>query len=275
MALLALIGNFAFGLSAAVAFLATHSAGEQRGTVQIVYSARGYDVAVCALRFVCVVGWLFFRKFKMIEDLREQERRREELARELGMKRDFYDSSIRWVHNSLQTFLLPLELMLKAPDKKKIMGWDVELGKISRLTGRIILAKIANILDLRRVGNKSLALNVRPENVRERIHELHGLFQVFAKAKGVDFVLSVETAMPDFILCDSTRLNQVLVNLLLNTFREPHQHGSEVALKVEWREEDSFFNPKSYPSLACVADCVHKEIKKDGFSYSSIDGKLR
>lgn len=221
---------------------------------------------VCVIRISGAVAWLFVRKLALLVHTKEAERKRTELSRELAVKRDFYDSSLRRVHNSLQTFLIPLELMLTTPSGSQTSrDRDVELGKISRLTGRIILAQIANVLDLRRINNNTLVLNVKPENLRERVTETYALFQVLARARSVTLTLAMDPGIPDFVLCDSTRFSQVLVSLLVRSLNGSRR--GEVQVRLDWQEDSAAMMAMSFQGLDAA-----QNMGKDMRSSTSIDG---
>ena len=90
---------------------------------------------------------------------------------------------------------------------------------IVRRSGRHLLALVNDILDLARMEAGKLAVDAGPVNVRETLADVCGLLGLSAGEKGLGFALNLNPALPQFVLGDSSRIKQVLHNLIGNAIK--------------------------------------------------------
>ncbi|WP_027390754.1 ATP-binding protein [Chrysiogenes arsenatis] len=91
-------------------------------------------------------------------------------------------------------------------------------AKIQR-SSHLLLGIINDVLDVSKIEAGKLELEVRPFAFAEVTSMLRDLFASSARAKGIDFVIDVAPDIPPMIAGDSTRLTQVLTNLLGNAIK--------------------------------------------------------
>ncbi len=86
-----------------------------------------------------------------------------------------------------------------------------------------LLVVINDILDLTQMSTKKMRLERRPINLLETMEESLEIVSFEANKKGLELILDVDLACPLFqwetVLGDSTRLRQLLVNLLNNAVK--------------------------------------------------------
>ncbi|MCP4957493.1 aerobic respiration two-component sensor histidine kinase ArcB [Photobacterium aquimaris] len=111
----------------------------------------------------------------------------------------------------------------------------------------ITLGNIFNdIIDLDKSDRRRLELLPQPLDFHEFIEDIGNISQLMAEQKGLRFDLEYLTALPKNIEVDSTRLRQVLWNLIGNATKftkqggvilsvssEIHQHDAEIIFEVE------------------------------------------
>jgi PAS domain S-box-containing protein len=78
---------------------------------------------------------------------------------------------------------------------------------------------LTDILDLSRVEAGMLAIRSEPMSLKETMGAVEHLFGPIARQTGVRLRLHVDPGVPDILLGDSARLQQVLVNLVGNAFK--------------------------------------------------------
>ncbi|WP_016989795.1 PAS domain S-box protein [Flavobacterium sp. ACAM 123] len=78
---------------------------------------------------------------------------------------------------------------------------------------------VNDILDFSKIESGKLELNVEAVNLYELTRQVIDLFRHQAKQKNIDLVLNLSDDVPKYILADSVRLKQVLVNLLSNALK--------------------------------------------------------
>ncbi|HEX5805348.1 MAG TPA: ATP-binding protein [Macromonas sp.] len=105
--------------------------------------------------------------------------------------------------------------------------------------GEHLLSLIEGTLDIARIESGKLTLDLRPVNLREAVHEMAGMFQLQAEAKGLAFVFDEPDLWPQAVRADEKRLRQILINLLGNAVK--FTQNGEVRLSVRYAREMATF----------------------------------
>jgi two-component system, sensor histidine kinase len=111
---------------------------------------------------------------------------------------------------------------LSAPQREQV--------EIVRRSGRHLLTLVNDILDLARIESGKLVVEARPFDIREVAGDVGRLLGESARAKGLDFTLSVAPQLPVRAMGDASRIQQVLHNLVGNAVKFT-DHGG-VAVEV-------------------------------------------
>ena len=85
--------------------------------------------------------------------------------------------------------------------------------------GEHLLSLIEGTLDIARIEAGKLTLNVRPMHFADCVHEVAGMFELQAAAKGLRFVFEATGHLPELVRADEQRVRQVLINLLGNAIK--------------------------------------------------------
>ena len=86
-------------------------------------------------------------------------------------------------------------------------------------SGQLLLSIINDILDFSKIEAGKLPLQEEPIHLREMVTNLTKMFQPLAGQKGFALKASVETDVPQVLLSDFHRIEQILVNLLSNAVK--------------------------------------------------------
>jgi signal transduction histidine kinase/CheY-like chemotaxis protein len=86
-------------------------------------------------------------------------------------------------------------------------------------SGNNLLNIINDILDISKMEANMLQLEKRPFSVHELCYTLEMMFTHHAKEKGLSYTSEVNENVPEVLLGDKERLNQVLNNLIANAFK--------------------------------------------------------
>ncbi|WP_343622272.1 CHASE domain-containing hybrid sensor histidine kinase/response regulator [Roseateles puraquae] len=100
-----------------------------------------------------------------------------------------------------------------------------------QVAGRSLLGVINDVLDLSKIEAGELAVEQTPYQLPALLRELDAVFADQARGKGLDWELSSAAEVPDALIGDPQRLQQVLSNLLSNAIKFTSQGG--VSLRVE------------------------------------------
>jgi len=95
----------------------------------------------------------------------------------------------------------------------------------------------ADILDLSKIENNRLDIDLAPCDPREPARDSFVLLQPQADEKGLDYVCDVDDALPGQVIADAARIRQILTNLLANAIKFT-DHG-KVKLQVAYETKTS------------------------------------
>lgn len=105
-----------------------------------------------------------------------------------------------------------------------------------RSSGEALLAIIKDILDYSKIEARKLSLEHAPFGLGPQLAELQQPFAPLAQEKNLDFQCHLDPAIPPTLAGDSTRLRQILVNLVGNAFKFT-THGS-ISVSLEQGERE-------------------------------------
>ena len=106
---------------------------------------------------------------------------------------------------------------------------------VIRRGGEHLLSLIEGTLDIARIESGKLTLDVAPMRFADGLHEIAGLFELQAAAKGLAFQFDVQGVIPEVVRADEQRLRQILINLLGNAIKFTAQ--GTVTLRVRYARE--------------------------------------
>ena len=101
--------------------------------------------------------------------------------------------------------------------------------------GEHLLSLIEGTLDIARIESGKLTLAVKPMHFSDCVHEMTGMFEPQAAAKGLVFRFEPIGTLPDVVRADEKRVRQILINLLGNAIK--FTAAGEVVFKVRYARE--------------------------------------
>ncbi|RFZ84690.1 response regulator [Mucilaginibacter terrenus] len=97
-------------------------------------------------------------------------------------------------------------------------------------SSKSLLGVINDVLDISKIEAGKFNIVRSSHNIREIIQSVHGLLKFSADEKSIEFTISVDDDVPENLIIDSLRINQILMNLLSNAIKFTDR--GEVKLKV-------------------------------------------
>lgn len=114
----------------------------------------------------------------------------------------------------------------------KLTPEQYEFASTINYSGENLLSIINNILDFAKIDSGKLELEQTELSIAYLIEDVLGLVSATgAESKGIEFVYNIEEDVPDYIISDSTRIQQILVNLVNNAIKFTEE--GEVIIKVK------------------------------------------
>ena len=115
-------------------------------------------------------------------------------------------------------------------------------------SGKLLLTIISDVLDFSRIEENRLELEWRRFSLLDCCENAIHLVHDMANSKSIDLAYSVERSTPSHVYGDSSRLQQVLLNLLSNACKFTPSHG-QIAVSLRCR----FLDPSAVQQLAQAA----------------------
>ena len=88
-----------------------------------------------------------------------------------------------------------------------------------RISGDALLSIINDILDFSKIDNGKMELEIQSFDIRGSIEDAIDLVASNASEKGLTIAYDIDNNTPKTIICDPTRLRQILANLLSNAVK--------------------------------------------------------
>jgi signal transduction histidine kinase/CheY-like chemotaxis protein/HPt (histidine-containing phosphotransfer) domain-containing protein len=107
-------------------------------------------------------------------------------------------------------------------------------------SGEALLAIINDILDLSKIEAGKMNLEQRPFDLREIIDSALDIVSAPAAQKSLDLTCHVDSAVPNTIVGDKTRLRQILLNLLNNAIKFTKNGEVTVRVSTITHEDDQY-----------------------------------
>lgn len=102
---------------------------------------------------------------------------------------------------------------------------EKEYAYIISKSAKSLLNIINDVLDISKIENGKLELNIQQFSLFDLTENIVELFSVNAKEKNIKFIYNVDSHLPQLLLGDSVRLQQVLSNILSNAIKFTPENG--------------------------------------------------
>jgi len=176
---------------------------------------------------------------KLTESLEEQVQNR---TRELKQARDealssakakgyFLANMSHEIRTPMNGILSVLQLLSDSPLTEQQQAWL----KTAQHSGDLLLCVINDILDITKLEENKLQLEIRPFSTEELLHQCIASFTPQSEGKGITVTYKVTDSVPDQLQGDSIRVQQILYNLVSNALKFTHE-GS-VDIKADYQNE--------------------------------------
>lgn len=111
--------------------------------------------------------------------------------------------------------------------------------QILRFSGENLLALINDILDFSKIEAGKIEFEEADFDVRELVNGISQSLRLRAEEKGVSLHVNLDNSIPKIVIGDSTRLSQILTNLVGNAIKFTEKGRVDITLNVENITSDS------------------------------------
>lgn len=115
---------------------------------------------------------------------------------------------------------------------------QTEYTNVIRSSGGSLLTVINDILDYSKIEAGKLVLEEQVFSVRELVEDCLDIFTQQSGEKQVELLYHLDPAIPDQLTGDSTRIHQLLVNLVGNALKFTHHGLVQVSIRLAKSEDD-------------------------------------
>jgi CheY-like chemotaxis protein/signal transduction histidine kinase/HAMP domain-containing protein len=172
-----------------------------------------------------------------------------QLALSSKYKSEFLANMSHELRTPLNSLLILAQQLGDNPDGN-LTAEQVEFSKTIHGSGSDLLTLINDILDLSKIESGTVTLEVSEYRFKNLRNYVERTFRHMAEAKHINFSVELDEDLPAAMMTDTTRLQQILKNLLSNAFKFT-AHG-EVSLRIGLVESGWTVD---HPNL-CQADAV-------------------
>ena len=132
-------------------------------------------------------------------------------------------------------------------------------------SGTLLLNLIKDFSDLSDIASNNLVLDYAPFNLAQELEKSIAFASVRSNQKAVRVLSYIDLTLPDQAIYDNARLNQIIFNLIDNSFKfTPSGHISIVARPSQSKAPQ--WRPNLYPEIPTTM--IQEDIKDTGISIS-------
>ena len=117
------------------------------------------------------------------------------------------------------------KLALKEPASAELHNYLVKIDR----SNQHLLTLINDILEMSRIENGKMELEIIPADLCGIFRDLYDLFEAQMEQKKMQFEIQTDQIRDRYVLCDVKNLNRVLINLLNNAYKFTPENGRIIA----------------------------------------------
>jgi len=174
------------------------------------------------------VGTDITKKIKSDEALKLA---KEQAEKSLKVKNEFLANMSHEIRTPLNALLGFTALLLET----KLDEEQRQHLETMRNSGGILLSLINNVLDLSKLDSKKLHAEKIVFNLHKSVYEVVKIMKIKAQEKGIALNINIHKNTPQFIISDSTRFGQIMLNLIGNAIKFTDKGEVNILIKAEER----------------------------------------
>ena len=205
------------------------------GWVTVKQQALVFLVAVSIAVLATAICYLMLHRKQREKLYTEEIRKSAEKARKANEAKTRFlfnmSHDIRTPMNAIVGFSGLLEKSLH--DEKKSLGY---IKKI-RVSSDILLTIINQVLEMACIESGKITLNPESVNIREMVEAMNTVFESSLTKKSLEYQCSLNV-VHDQILCDKTKMEEIILNVVSNSIKYTNPHGKITVSIDELDSED-------------------------------------
>jgi len=183
---------------------------------------------------IAVMLAIFLRYFQLSRgQMLAIEKARQEAVEANQAKSQFLSSMSHDIRTPMNAIVGMTEIALKNIQESERVE---DCLKKVKLSSKHLLGLINDILDMSKIESGKMTLNINQVSLRETMDDIVNIIQPRIKEKSQFFDIFIRDIKAEDVYCDSTRLNQILLNILSNAVKYTLDGGT---IHVYLYQEDS------------------------------------
>ena len=205
------------------------------GWVTVKQQALVFLVAVSIAVLATAICYLMLHRKQREKLYTEEIRKSAEKARKANEAKTRFlfnmSHDIRTPMNAIVGFSGLLEKSIH--DEKKSLDYIKKL----RVSSDILLTIINQVLEMARIESGKITLNPESVNIREMVEAMNTVFESSLTKKSLEYQCSLNV-VHDQILCDKTKMEEIILNVVSNSIKYTNPHGKITVSIDELDSED-------------------------------------
>ena len=140
-------------------------------------------------------------------------------------KTDFLSTMSHDIRTPMNAIIGYTKLALKEPASAELHNYLVKIDR----SNQHLLTLINDILEMSRIENGKMELEIIPADLCGIFRDLYDLFEAQMEQKKMQFEIQTDQIRDRYVLCDVKNLNRVLINLLNNAYKFTPENGHIIA----------------------------------------------
>ena len=149
------------------------------------------------------------------------------------------DSKSRFISSMSHEFRTPISAIIGFADLlteyNNEKNNEIRYIKAIQRNSSYLLSLIDNVLEHAQLETDKLLINKRQLNLLDFIKDVESLFEAHVKETDITFRVKVDENVPQMVITDRTRLQQILINLIGNAFKYTEQGSIKVIFS--WQDD--------------------------------------
>lgn len=121
-----------------------------------------------------------------------------------------------------------------------------EYVDVIKSSGYNLLCIVNDVLDLSKIEAGKLTIAHKPFNLYDLFTVIEKMFSASIKEKGLYYATRIDEQIPQHVIGDPDRLQQIFINLISNAIKFTNAGGIEISAGIIWEDEDNKFYKLSF-----------------------------
>lgn len=170
----------------------------------------------------------------------EQERKivdsqREELEESAKSKDRLFASMSHELRTPINSIIGLNELILRHSSDEIVSGYAEDIKN----AGKMLLNLVNDIIDLSQMELKKMEIIENEYNIADVIRDIIGITSIRVEQKNLEFYLNVDERIPQVLCGDKKRIEQILLNLLINAVKYTDEGSVSLDIQCEMIDEEN------------------------------------